>query len=288
MSRQTIAIVADSGSDVPPSLIEQFNIRIAPLHVNYTNESYLDGVDISAQEVYDYLGVEIPKTSLPSGESVHTIYEEIQAEGIKEVIVISISSGLSGTSGIFKMVAEEFSDLRIHVIDTKSIGLGSGIFAAYIGGLIEKGEDFDTIVGMTEDIVEDSSVYFSIPTLKYLSAGGRIGRVTSVVGSLLNINPIISCDADGIYYTVSKARGRKKSLNKMRSLIEEFTEGFEKYNVAVAYGGAEFKEEAALLLQQLKDRLPHVENAYLGPVSPALGVHTGPGLIGAVIQRINY
>ena len=111
---------------------------------------------------------------------------------------------------------------------------------------------------------------------------------SSLLSSVLNINTIISCDSDGIYYTVAKARGRKKSLAKLKQMITHQAQSFNKYSIGVAYGGIEAREEAEKLLEELKTSLGHIHQTYFGQVSPALGVHTGPGLIAAAIQKIDF
>src|SRR5699024_6679787 len=130
------------------------------------------------------------------------------------------------------------------------------------------------------DHVEKAKVYFHVPTLEYLQKGGRIGLVASVLGSMLNLKPIISCNDDGIYYTVAKVRGKSKSLAKTIDLAVEFAGNAKKYNLAVAFGGNQVKEQAEKIGEELKKRLPNFNELFIGQVSPALGVHTGPGLIG--------
>lgn len=290
MNKHKIAIAADSGSDVPIEIIEKYQVWTAPLQVVYQGKEYLDGVDISNEEVYEKLksGEEIPSTSLPSGETVKALYEKIKAEGYEKVIAIAISSGLSGTSNIFRLMAEEVEGLEVAVIDTKSIGIGSGMFAGYVGELIEKGLPFETIIEKAEAVVHDSKVYFNIPTLKYLEVGGRVGRVTSLLGSMMNLNIIISCDEHGIYYTAAKARGKKRSLAKLKEMIIQQAQSFNKYSIGVAYGGREAREEAENFLEELRESLGNIHHSYFGQVSPALGVHTGPGLIGATIQKKDF
>lgn len=284
MDEEKIAIVADSGSDVPQELIDQYGIHIASLKIIFKDGEYLDRVDISTDEVYQRLENEIPSTSLPSGEDIKDIYLDLKEAGYTKAIVISISSGLSGTANIFNLVSQDVEDLEVEVIDTKSIGVGSGIFAAFIGERIQAGDSFEDIVSKSHQLISQSRVFFSIPTLKYLEAGGRIGKVTSLVGGLLKVNPVISCNEEGIYYTLAKARGRVKGLKKLKECVLAFAEGSEKYNIAVAYGSSENRSMAENLLKEIEASLDHVNQSYISSVSPALGVHTGPDLIGATIQ----
>ncbi len=121
-------------------------------------------------------------------------------------------------------------------------------------------------------------------TLEYLVKGGRIGLVAGMVGQLLNVKPVIACNEDGIYYTVGKARGREKSLRLALEKAVEFAEGATEYNIAVVQGAA--AEEGRALMAAMKERLPDFRYAIEEQLTPALVVHTGPGLIGIGVQRL--
>jgi len=286
MNKQKIAVIADSGSDVPKEWVEKSYVKTLPLSITFSEGSYLDKVNITEDEVYDRLSEEIPKTSLPKPEYAHDVFKEIIQEGYEKVIAITISSGLSGTYNSLRLTAQDYPELESYVVDTKNIGIGSGLTALYVLEKIEKGESYEKITSKIPEIVDNTDVFFSIPTLKYLSAGGRIGKVTSLVGGVMNINPIISCNEEGIYYTVAKSRGRKRSMKKMKNIVKEMAEKQQKVNLAVAYGGRNAKELATQIKTDLEDSISGIQNIYFGTVSPALGVHTGPDLIGIGIQNI--
>ena len=275
---EKIALLVDSGMDMPPELIENGGVFVAPLNIMYTKETYMDKVEISAAEIYARLDEEIPKTSLPSYTYVEKLIQEIKEQGYKHLICITISSGLSGTHNSLRLALEEHPELDSFLVDTKSIGIGGGIQAAFLKREIDKGMSFEDLKSIAGNIPEKGRVFFSIPTLEYLKKGGRIGLVTSILGSALNLNPIISCNEDGIYYTVSKARGRKKSLAKMLDAVEKSLENAKEYDLSVTYGIDE--DEARELMVAMKARFSNYRHFYFGEVSPVLGAHTGPGVIG--------
>ncbi|MEG0254922.1 MAG: DegV family protein [Vagococcus sp.] len=281
---EKIAMLVDSGMDTPPELIKKGGIFVAPLNILYDNEIYMDKIEISAKEIYDRLDKEIPKTSLPSISYVQELIEKIKEEGYNKIVCITISSGLSGTHNALRLTLEEHSEIESIMIDTKSIGIGGGIQAAFIKNEIDRGTSFDAIKKFTETLPVNGKVFFSIPTLEYLKKGGRIGLVSSILGSALNLNPIISCNEDGIYYTVNKARGRRKSLKKLMSSIEKTIETSQEYDLAVAYGID--KDEAMYLMNDMKKAFPNYRHFYFGEVSPVLGAHTGPGVIAAAALAI--
>lgn len=282
MNEQKIAILTDSCTDVPQEMIAHYGMFVVPMRVIYHDQEYTDKVDITPQQVYDRLEEEVPHTSLPSIETVCDALRQIEQQGYAHVIAISISGALSGTGNAMRLAAEQFSQLDCRVIDTLNIGIGAGFQAIYAARLIEQGLDMDEICRKIHYSVEHTRVYFCLATLEYLRKGGRIGRVASMLGSVLNLKPIISCDEDGAYYVVSKARGRVKSIAETISLAVKQAQGNARYCIAVAHGNA--REEAAKLVQELKQRLPDAQLFLECEVSPALGVHTGPGLLGIGVQ----
>lgn len=287
MNKQKIAILTDSGSDVPQSLKEKFNIKVIPLKIIFKDGEYIDKVNITAQEVYDRMKHEIPKTSLPDGEAIKEILDQIKEEGYEKVIAVTISAGLSGTNNMVRIVADEYKGLDIFVLDTKNIGIGAGFSAIEAAVQVAKDTEWETLKYKLQKGIEKAKVYFHVPTLEYLQKGGRIGLVQSVVGSVMNLKPIITCNEEGIYDTVAKVRGKAKSVKKTMELVEEFAEKASKYNLAIAFGGETAREEAERIREELKLRLTSYENFFFDQVSPALGVHTGPGLIGIGVQILD-
>jgi DegV family protein with EDD domain len=273
-----IAILTDSCSDIPQHFLKEFNIYQIPLIINYEKGSYRDRIDISPEEVYENLKIEIPHTSLPSVGEVYDIIENIIADGYDHIIAPVISSGLSGAYNVVKTVCNEYKNLKSAVIDTKNIGIGSGFYSLYAAKLIEKNLNFDEIVKELGYKINSSHVFFSLKTLHYLIKGGRIGRVEGTLGSILKINPIISCDNTGVYHTVEKVRGRNQSINKLIEIVKGRINTRNKYYFAICHGYAQ--EEADHIREIMQ---PYINKSKLyieGQISPALGVHTGPGLIG--------
>lgn len=284
MADEKIAILADSGCDVPPEYREKYHIYVAPLTIVYKDGEYRDGVDIDPQAVYDRFSEEVPSTSLPSPAAVKELFEQIKADGYEKVIVVTISSGLSGTFEMLRSFGPAPEGLEAYYVDTKNIGIGSGFTAIRAGELVEQGLPFEEVCRQVETAVKNTKLFFCVATLEYLRKGGRIGLVSGMVGMLLDVKPVIACNEDGIYHTVAKARGREKSLKLALEKAVEFAAGAEEYNIAVVQGAAEAEGKA--LMVQMKERLPHFRYAIEQPLTPVLVVHTGPGLIGIGVQRL--
>jgi DegV family protein with EDD domain len=284
MSTERIAIIVDSCADVVPEEIENHNMYVIPLRVNFKEGSYRDRVDIQPEEVYARFEEEIPTTSLPSPQEIEDVFSRVVADGYTHAIAVTISSGLSGTYETVRMVAEKIKGLTTEVIDTRNIAIGSGFTAIAVGNLIAQGASFAKIKSRAQELCHNAKIFFSVSTLEYLKAGGRIGEVTYLLGNLLNATPIITCNEKGIYYPVKIVRGTKTTVNAMVKLAQRFAANFSKYNVAVMHGGA--AEKAQEVIAQIAEYFPGANKVYQGQISPALVVHTGPGLVGVGIMGV--
>lgn len=283
MNREKIAILTDSCSDVPAAALAAYPIYVLPLKVIYPDAEYLDGVEIRAEEVYSRMPQEIPKTSLPSPDAVLKIQERIQADGYEKVLAVCISSGISGTYNLVRLMCDGFRALQSHVVDTRNISIGSGLLAVAAAQYAENGMAWNDLIERIEQLVPESKVFFCVKTLEYLQKGGRIGKVTAFVGSALKLKPVISCNSDGIYYTAGKALGRKASIQKVFDLAARFATGYADVAMCLMNGGAAL--EAAALTVDLRKRIPQGRLLLRGQISPVLGVHTGPGLLGVGLLR---
>ena len=284
MNKQKVAILVDSCCNVPKEYIQKYGMYEIPLKIIYSDGEYLDGIDITPEEVYRKLPIEVPKTSLPSGEQIEAIFDQIKADGYEKVIAVTLSSGLSGTNNMLRLLGSNYDGLEFFVLDTKSISVGAGFHAIQAGRYLEAGDSFEVICEKLERDIKHCKVYFVVETLEYLQKGGRIGKVASLFGNALNLKPIISCGEDGIYYTVAKVRGRKQSITKTKEFAFAYAKDLDKYNVSIMHGDA--KELAEEIKADLLPKLPHMDLFVSDQISPVLGVHTGSGTIGICIQKL--
>lgn len=281
-SSERIAILVDSCTDVPREIAENHPVFTAALHVNYRQESYLDRVNITPQEVYDRLSTEIPTTSTPSVEQVMDLFQRIIKAGYTHVICIDISSMLSGTFDMIHGVGSNLDGVTVASIDTFNIGFGSGLVVLYACELLDRGFTFQEIVDKTRAIVPKTHTLFLVDTLEYLYKGGRINRAVYSLGSALNVKPIITCNEEGRYIVAGKARGRRKALEKAKELVARATKD-QPFRLAVANGNAE--DDASEILRAAAAEFPNARTIMdCGQISPVLTVHTGPGLIGLIFQ----
>ena len=279
---QKIALITDSACDLDLNTLKENNINLLPLRIIYSNGDYRDRIDISPQEVYDNLEKEVPKTSLPSAQETEDILNKLEQEGYTHVICISISSGLSGSFNALRLALEDHPKLTSFVYDSKILAYPQGEIVLEVAKLIKEGKSYEEIIKEIPEIRKRVTGYFTINTLEYLKKGARIGRLAGTVGALLNLKPIITTDEDGVYYNVAKVRGRKQSLSKMTELLKGYlAKG--KCEVAVLHAGCE--DEAIKYMNSLKD-LTNVVSIKIAEISPALGIHGGPGLIGFSVKMV--
>ncbi|MEQ8199984.1 MAG: DegV family protein [Syntrophomonadaceae bacterium] len=272
---EKIALVADSACDLPQDLVEQYDIKILPLKVIYPDGEYSDREDIQPEEVYRRMPGEVPKTSQPSLQEIKTVFERCRQDGFTHVLAIALSSRLSGTFQAMELAARDFEDITIKVFDTRTLSMATGWMVLDAARNIMAGLGFAKVMERLTALQPKVRAYYVIETLDYLRRGGRIGLVAGMLGEFLNLKPIIGVNEEGIYYTHAKVRGRAKSIEKLMDLVTE-TVGNRPFNLAVMHGGArDIGERIAAKFGQM----PNLKELIFSDISPALGVHTGPGLL---------
>lgn len=274
-----IALISDSTCDLPKEIVEKYNVRILPFLIIYKDREYLDGLEITPEEVYARLREEVPTTALPSLKGMHDLYRSLIADGYTHAIFITLSSGLSGIYNAAELVCKDYPQIQSFVYDSKSISWGEGILVEAAGKMIEEGRSFEEIVRTLPELTKRSKIFFVVGTLEYLKRGGRIGTVVATISELLQVKPIISIGTDGKYFTHDKVRGRKQSLNRM---IETGKELLAKKKCRIYVMSGDAQEEAEQVLQELKKHPNVISAQYGGTISPVSGVHSGPGLVGVL------
>ncbi len=282
MTEQKTAIITDSACDIPDELLARHHISFVSLRLVYHGGELRDRTEISPEQVYDMLATEVPKTSLPLPEDIIACYDRLADEGYTDAVHICISSGLSGTYNMVRVMAEDYKRMRVRAVDSKTLSMQEGMIALECAKMLETTQDADAIARHAVAVRDRSIGVFIIRTLEYLRKGGRIGLVEGVLGTMLQLKPVIFVNPDGIYETLTKARGH---INALEALIKEVTSRFSmsRIRLAVVHGAAQLDGEK--LLERLKGLL-NIEESFLVPVSPVLGVHTGPGLLGVIACKV--
>jgi len=277
MNKEKIAILVDSGCDIPMDFVEKYDMKVLSLKIIYKDKTYSDGEDITPETIYKKFATEIPTTSTPNTYEVNEMVYKIKEQGFTKIIAICISSGLSGTYNTIKSALDTYYDIDSFVFDTKNIGIGAGIFAIWVGEKIAEGMSFYTISQELQKKVADSKIFYYMDTLDYLKAGGRIGNVSGIIGKLLDIKPIITCNENGIYYTVAKTRGKKNGIKKLLSIIEQYKD---KEHLWITLLNGDARELANIVKPELLALCNKGKLIVDKQITASLAIHTGPGLLG--------
>jgi DegV family protein with EDD domain len=273
-----IKVVTDSGADIPSELAKKLGITVVPLTVSFGDESYKDGVEISADEFYNRLtqGEIMPTTSQPSVGSFVETYRQLEPAS-NEILSIHVSSKLSGTMNSATQAAkEENIENGIEFVDSwqASMGLGFSVIAA--AEAVKAGASLSEAASAARSVLERTNVFILFETLKYLEKGGRIGRAQALVGSVLQLKPILTLD-QGEIATKVKVRTFAKGIRS----LEELSEGCGKLERAAVLYTTD-KDKANTLGERIQNFADPSTEPLVVRLSPAIGTHGGPGVLGII------
>jgi len=276
-----IALVTDSTADIPTDVREALGIEMVPLGVHFGEEAYLDNVDLTPEQFYAKLASfdGLPKTSQPSPAQYCEVYKRLTDEG-KDVISLHLSSAFSGTyqSALTgKSMLEDEREDAVTVLDSKTASYGYGMLAVAAAELARRGGSREEILERIAKLKAETKLYFLVDTLDYLHKGGRIGKAAALFGSLLNIKPILTIDAEGYVTATDKVRGQKRAFARIVELLQTaFPNGEVDLAAVVTPGRTEMAEE---LIGLLRDKFA-VRKFTRSAIGPVIGTHAGPGTVG--------
>ena len=282
-----IALLTDSCSDLSQETAAKNGIFIVPLRILCPDGEYIDGVNIKSRDIYARQeNGETLKTSLPQAGDVEEALNKIAAAGYDGVIGIMLSSGLSGTYNLVNRVAEEYSGLTVRIFDSLSGSLGAGMILMQLAEDIRGGADWDTLTEQrVPHLLKNTFAFFSVDTLEHLQKGGRIGKVTAIAGTLLNIKPVITFAEDGQLKSVAKVRGKNLVMAKLVECAEAHHIKGRRYNLAIANGCA--PEDVKVLQKKLTSALPRANHLWAGEIGGTLSAYIGKGVLGCAIQTLD-
>ncbi|WP_322924726.1 DegV family protein [Paenibacillus campi] len=272
-------IVTESTADIPAELIQAYAIQIIPLRLFFGQDSYADGVDITSAQFYERLAAaaQLPTTSQPSPADYAAMYERLLHEHPdSQIISIHLSSGLSGTyqsATIGRSMVEQ--EERITIIDSLSASYGYGMAVVHAARLARQGASVADIQASVARLLAGRELYFLVDDLEYLRKGGRIGRASATLGTLLNVKPILSIDEQGVIYPVEKVRGQKKAMAR---IVDMLRQKLTVRKIHLALGHTANRASCEPLLQMLREHYEITELVY-SEIGPVIGTHTGAGTI---------
>jgi DegV family protein with EDD domain len=275
--------VTDSAASIPEAIIKALSIHWVPYYIHRGKEVLRDLVTIQQEAFYEWLPTarELPKTASPGPGDYLTMYQNLaRDEGAREIVSIHMTTKGSGAyqaaSVAQSMLAELQPDLHVEVIDTLNVSMCQGWMVIEAARAALAGKPLAEIVGLVKKMMPVTRMIQTADTLKYLYMGGRIGKAKHLIGSLLNIKPLIGME-DGEIVPLGQARSRVKAYEAMADMIEQAVGKLGKIKIAYVHAAA--REEAEKIKALVEQRLMCVETL-IAELSPALGVHTGPGTAG--------
>ena len=277
---QTYRIVTDSCCDLPKDILAKLDIETVNLSLLFRGEELTDPTDEQIKTMYDALRAgESASTSAVNPEGWKSAIEPIVAGG-KDVLVMAFSSGLSTTYQSAVIAADElmeqYPQRTIRVIDTLSASLGQGMYVWYACKKRDEGLTLDELYNWCEDNKLNMAHWFTVDDLMFLKRGGRVSAATALVGTMLNIKPILHVDDNGKLINVGKCRGRKNALDNLVKKLAE--DGLPGENDTIFLSHGDCLEDAQYVAQQCKERCG-VKEVIIGYVGAVIGSHSGPGTV---------
>lgn len=276
-----VTIVTDSTADLPNAVAESLGITVVPQNVHFGTETYKDNVTITPDSFFSMLAAskELPKTSQASPGDFKEVYDRV-GEGSDGIVSIHIAAKLSGTYNSALQGAELTSaSCPIEVIDTAQASMGVGLVVIAAAEAANNGATLEEVAAVARSAAERAQCMALLETLEYLQKGGRIGKAQAMLGSILQIKPMIIVN-DGEVHELGKARTFTKALAKLRETVQEMGPA-----ASVAIMHSTTPDAAQAFADSVAGMLPAGGSPYLARFGPALGVHVGPGAIGVALVR---
>ena len=271
-----VAILTDSSAYIPTKYVEELNLHVLPLSVNWDGAVYRDGVDIHAEEFYNRLAhsESIPTTSQVTLGQYEQAFKLLLDQGY-DILNLGISSGISGSVQSAYQALELFKGARIKVFDTKLVSMALAFMVLAAGRAAAAGATLDECHAVAKESYNHIGVYFTVENLKYLNKGGRINSAKRLMGTMLNVKPLLEI-RDGKIELVGSVISTRKAVERMIQLTETGIAGRTPVRISVFHAGIE--PVARELLDRLEKKFQPVESI-LSEISPVVGSHTGPGTI---------
>lgn len=273
-------IIVDSTSDLPDSIVEEYDIDVLPLRIYIEGEEYLDNVTISVDEVYDAMRKGLfPKTSQPNPKDTYELFRKYASAG-KNFIFYTISSKLSGTyetcHQIIQELKGEYPNVKMGIVDTKSGSLAIGLIVLQAAKMARKGISYDEIVSVSNENARYIEHIFTINDLSWLLKGGRISKGSAIIGGILDIKPILDLQ-EGKIQVIRKVRGHKKLLMTVLDIVKQRIKEFPNQMIGIAH--ADDLNNALAMKEMIIEKLGNC-NILIEKIGSVLGTHLGIGGVG--------
>jgi DegV family protein with EDD domain len=277
MSGEKIVVITDSSASLPDRIMEGLDLRVIPLWLIWDNETFQDGVDILPQAFYSRLrnSSTLPSSTQPSVQEFVDFFQVCKKDA-EAIVCVLASSKISGTVDSALSAKELVPDLTIRVIDSAFSAMGQGFIAVAAARAAAAGQSINEVVLTAERMRDAVNLLFVVDTLEYLHKGGRIGGAKWLLGTALNIKPLLHFK-DGLITSLSQTRTKKKGVLELLDIAEERLGEGRMVEAAVVH--VDCLDEGKQLMEMVKERF-NPSNIYISDVSPVVGTHVGPGGLG--------
>lgn len=275
-----LAIITDSTCDLRPDELERLDARRVPLYVSFRGETHRDWLDITPREIVEGVaaGAALPTTSQPSPQDFEAAYREAVEAGADRILCLTLSSELSGTYQSATLASESVA-VPVTVFDSRAASLGLGDMVKAAAELRDAGAPFERIVAAVEHIRDTNFLLFTPASLEFLQKGGRIGRAGALLGSLLNIQPILTLE-HGAIAPVARARGAKKAQREIVSRLQAYRQGHPGAAMVVSFIHIQDEGVAADLRAAVDAAGIEYRDGGTYEIGAVLASHVGPGTVG--------
>ena len=271
----SIRIVTDSTCDLPASVVEEHGITVIPLFINVGKQSFLDGIDLTREEFYTRLPSYSvpPTTAVPGHEIFIRAYRELAQAGADEILSLHISPSLSGMLDVAQIAAQEVSEEKVTVLDSRQLSMGLGFSVLAAARAAAEGRSMSEILALLEEQIPRTRVFAALDTMEYLRRSGRVNHLIANIGNLLKIKPLLIMN-DGVASS-ERVRTQQGAYERLIQLVRELGPVEQ---LALVHTNA--ADRAATLWGQARALFPHIVDPLSVNVTPVLGTHLGPGAVG--------
>jgi DegV family protein with EDD domain len=280
-----VGFVTDSTVNMPPELIEKYDIRVVPIQVIFADKTYKEGIDLTAKEFYARLaqlkeaGEPMPTTSQPTPADFVAAYQELIDEGVDEIISIHVTAKSSGTCATAELAKDMVKGAHITVVDSATTSMQMGYMLLEAIKVVEAGGSVEEALAAIEEVKAHSCLFFTVTELEHLRRSGRTFGAKEAIEAEVKVKPVVAV-ADGVPQVVDKVRTQRAGLNHVVELVKEKMADLKIKGLSIVHGNV--LDKALAFQDQVKDEFDYDGEIIVTDFGPALAVHFGPGLLGLI------
>ncbi|MBG9980321.1 DegV family protein [Facklamia lactis] len=280
-----LAIVADTTQDLTFEIGKEYGIEVISYSIQMGEKHYKDQVDITTRQFYEKMeNYEVLSSGVPPLQDVIDRLDQLSSDGYTQALLITSAAKLTGMRQLYEVLLNQYEDLDLFVFETSHIGSTAGLHSIYAAELRDAGKAAEEILQELERVNQKASIFALFRSLKYVIKGGRLNKYAGMIGTMLNINPLLTIQNSEITI-INKARGKKKSYQSLVTAVQKELNDTSRYKLVIFAGNND--EETAELEKDLANEIKGAETFYATELTPVLGVHGGPKSVGVSILKID-